>query len=395
MSSTTGYSAGAETTDVVMSIVPETAWGTTPNSALTALRITGENLAGTKQRSRPNEITGVRRVAPAVTQQEQAGGSVNYNLSYGTFDEIMRGAVGGDWTAAINIVGAAGDISTAATGNKLTSTTAGKFTSIAVNQWVELRGFAGANNGFYRVSAKTSNQDITLAGKTVTTETPAGTAASVLNGGMLRNGDLVRSYTIQKRFASNQFLVYKGSIITGFSIRGGVGQFFTGAFNILSKEETKATASAGNGTVNAAPTGGFFDTVANFGGVQIDDTTIAAAVTGVSLDVSREGAGMDYGMGSAAAQGGRFGQVMINGTIEMFFKDFNTYDIFKSEAEKEISFRMKDSEGATYCFTLLGANIMNPQITAGGPNQAVAARFEIEGGNDLGLPAIQIDRFGA
>jgi hypothetical protein len=38
---------------------------------------------------------------------------------------------------------------------------------------------------------------------------------------------------------------------------------------------------------------------------------------------------------------------------------------------------------------------MNPNIQVGGPNQAILARFDIEGGNNLSLPAIQIDRFAA
>jgi hypothetical protein len=395
--SVTAYSAGVETTDVQLSYIAESTWGTAPNSAATAIRITGESLSGTKQRTRPNEITGTRRVSPAVTQQEAAGGAINFNLSYGTFDDLFAGVLGDDWTTALAIDGVGGDISTVASGNKLTSTTAGKFTNVLAGQWIKLSGFtasSGANNGYYRVATKTSATELVLAGKTVADETPSGTAAKV-RGSMLRNGDLVKSYFFQKRLASNLFLRYPGTMFAGLTLSGGVGQFFTGTLQAASRSELNETTAAGNGSVNAAPTGGFFDAVAAFGGVQIDDTAIGAVVNSVSLEVSRDGAGLDYGMGSAAAQGARWGQVQVGGSIDIFFKDFTQYALFKAETRARVAWRMADAAGNTYIVTLAGANIMNPTITAGGPNQPVIARFTIEGGNDSALPSVQIDRFAA
>jgi hypothetical protein len=205
----------------------------------------------------------------------------------------------------------------------------------------------------------------------------------------------VKSYHLQHRFAAALWLRYAGAMVSSLSLSGGTGQFFTGSINIAARDEVSAIAAAGNGTVNPAPTGGFFDTVAAFGGVQIDDTAPTTAVNSVSLTVSREGAGMDYGMGSAAAQGARWGQVQVAGQIELYFRDATQYALFKSEARSRFSWRKRDPAGNSYIFTLPGSNIMNPVIQVGGPNQAILARFDIEGGNDLALPAIQIDRFAA
>jgi hypothetical protein len=397
--SVTGYQAGIETTETTLSYVPEATWGTAPNSAFTAIRMLNESLSGSKARTRPNEITGSRRVSPAYTQSEQASGAIPFNLSYGTFDDFFAGALGGDWSAAQTIAGVAADITVTTGTNVLSSTTSNKFQNLLEGQWIELRGFtasAGANNGFYRIATKTNNQSLTLAGKTIaSTETPAGTAASVRNAGMLRNGDLVKSFHLQNRFAAALWLRYAGAMVSSLSLSGGTGQFFTGSLNIAARDEVSAIAAAGNGTVTAAPTGGFFDSVAAFGGVQIDDMALSAAVNSVALTVSREGAGMDYGMGSAAAQGARWGQVQVAGQIELYFKDFTQYALFKNETRSRVAWRKRDPQGNNYIFTLPGANLMNPDIQVGGPNQAILARFDIEGGNDLALPAIQIDRFAA
>jgi hypothetical protein len=397
--SVTGYQAGIETTETTLSYVPESAWGTAPSSAFTALRITSESLSGSKARTRPNEITGSRRVSPAYTQSEQASGAINFNLSYGTFDDFFAGALGGDWSASQTIAGVSGDITVTTGTNVLSSTTSNKFQNLVEGQWIELRGFSagsGANNGYYRIATKSSNTSLILAARNIaSTETPAGTAASVRNAGMLRNGDLVKSYHLQNRFASNIWLRYAGAMVASLSLTGNNNTNFTGVINIAARDELSATTAAGNGTVNPAPSGGFFDSVASFAGVQIDDTALDAGVTFVSVNISREGAGMDYAMGSASAQGARWGQVQVAGQIELYFKSLTQYALFKAETRSRVSWRKRDPAGNSYIFTLPGANLMNPNIQVGGPNQAILARFDIEGGNDLALPAIQIDRFAA
>jgi hypothetical protein len=397
MPSVTGYAAGVETTDVVLSYALESAWATLPALAFKDLRITGESLAGQKQRTRFSEITGRRQVSPSVTQQESAPGAINWNLSYGTHDDGMAITLGNDWTPALTIDGVAADISTVAAGNKLTSTTAGKFTSIVVGQFIRLYGFtasAGANNGIYRVSAKASAQDITLAGKTVANETPAGTNAKV-RGSMLRNGDLVMSAYLQKKVGANKFFAYPGGVFTGMTLRGGIGQAFTGNFNATTQKEAFFAASQSTGAHIAAPTGGFFNAVAAFGGVQLNDVAIDAVVQNVNLSITRDGADMDYGMGSASAQGARWGQVNPGGSIEMLFRNESIWQLAKDETKRLISWTMRDPEDNAYAVSLPASVLMNGSPTTGGPNQTVRSTFTIEGAQDLASHCIQIDRFPA
>ncbi|RVT99099.1 hypothetical protein EOD42_03050 [Rhodovarius crocodyli] len=396
MPSVTGISAGAETADVVLSYGIESAWRTPPATTFKGLRITSETLAGTKNRQRFNEITGKRQVSPSVTQSVSGGGGINFNLSYGTFDDLLAAALGEEWTSALAIDGVAGDISTVASGNKLTSTTSGKFNSVVVGQFIRLYGFtanSGANNGIYRVSAKTSGQDITLAGKTVANETPTGTAAKV-RGSMLRNGDLSKSLFLQKKVGSDWFQ-YPGSIIPGLNLQGGINQAFTGSFNVLSAQEAKAVADASTGGIIPAPTGGFFDGVGNFGGVMVNDAAIDAVVQSTAISLSREGAAMDYGMGSATAQGALLGQVNPSGTIEVLWRNSTLYDLFMSEANSLLSWTMRDPQGNAYAMSLPAVALMNGSPQAGGPNQTVRSRFTIEGAQDLASHCIQIDRFPA
>lgn len=100
MVATTNYQAGVESTFVQMGYIQETAWGVLPATPqLKGLRFTGESLSGSKTRQRPNEINGTREATGAVTTEESAGGGLNFALSYGTFDDLLSGLLGGEWTS--------------------------------------------------------------------------------------------------------------------------------------------------------------------------------------------------------------------------------------------------------------------------------------------------------
>lgn len=92
---------------------------------------------------------------------------------------------GGHLALPSPIVGVSGDMAMAASG-VLTSTTAGKFTSLNANDVVILSGFTNPeNNGTFKILTKTSATSITLAtvGATVASytvaETPTGANASL------------------------------------------------------------------------------------------------------------------------------------------------------------------------------------------------------------------------
>lgn len=394
---TTGYAAGVESNVVELSYAPEAVWGTLPAVAFQAVRLTGESLSGQKQRQRPSEINTTRQASAAITTQESAGGAINFALSYGTYDDLLAAVMGSTWSTALAIDSITTDIAFVAAGNKMTSTLAGKFTNIVVGQWIKVSGAttsSGANNGFYRVSAKTSAVDITLAGGTVVNETSAAGNIKV-RGSMIRNGAVFQSFHVQKKLASAMFLRYPGAYPSSASISAGMGQFLSGSFNLLAQSESKSITDASTGAVLAAPTGKVHDPVAGFGGIQLDDTAIAAVAGSISLDLQNDGAAAQYGLGSASAQGVLPGTFTATGRLQTYFRDFTLYDRFKAETGGTLSFRTLDADGAAYQITVLNATIINPQIVAGGPNQAIMAEFAVEANPSSLGPTLQIDRFPA
>lgn len=395
MPSSTNVTAAVETSAIQLAYALQSDGNTFPASGWKALRVTSESLGIQQQTSRSNEMTGRRQVSPSTLRQVAAQGDIGFNLSYGTFDDLFAAALGNDWTAPLNIASAAGDISFVAAGNKLTSTTVSKFANIVAGQWIRIFGAtasAGSNNGIYRVAVKTSNQDITLAGRPVVNETPAG-ATLLIRGSMLRNADQTQLIAFQKQVSTAEFYRYPAAMIGGFTLQGGLDNDFTGTFNVMARTETASATTAGS--VAAAPGGGFFDCVASFGGIQVDDVAVDALVTSLNIQVTREGAAMQRGMGSAAALGNRFGQVGVGGSIAIAWRNATLYTRAMASTLGTITAVMRDAQDNAYALSLPASMLRNGSPQASGPNGDVTATYTIEGGQDLAQHCIQLDRLAA
>lgn len=399
MPATTGYQAGAETDAVILSYLAESVWNTTPAAQFQRVRLTGESLSGAKNRTRPPELLTTEEVAQAITAQESAGGSINFGLSYGTYDDLLAAALGADWQAAQAINGSSGDITLtniSSTSATLSSTTANKFANLSVGQWIRTLGWtAAADNQFMRVSAKASNQSLTVTTTApVVTETPTGSNAKV-RASTIINSALFKSFSIQKQFGSGVFFRYPGSFVRGFTLNSQVGGFVSGSFDVLASQELASSSDWSTGAVLAAPTGSVHDAVPGWQGTYIDETALSAGVSSLSITVSRPRAAMQYAMGSAAAAGVVMGALEASGTVTLFFRNHTEYNRFKNETAGRFSFITRDSAGNGYVFTLLNSTFMNPRITANGQSDVISAAFTIEGNPQSAGGTIQIDRLPA
>lgn len=87
----------ADSSRAQLYFLEETVWGTTPAAALKALRFTGESLKPETDGTTSSEIRSDRQVTDWIRTGERAAGDVNFELSYGTFDNLLEGALGARW----------------------------------------------------------------------------------------------------------------------------------------------------------------------------------------------------------------------------------------------------------------------------------------------------------
>lgn len=391
--SVTAYQAALESTNTSLSYAMESAWTTAPASTFQSVRLISESLSHKKTRIRPPEVRGDRQAGAALTSQETAAGTVVMPVYYtdptrsNGFEDWMMALVGGDMQGPNTVVGIAGDIALTAAG-ALTSTTANKFPAAFVGQVLKLAGFTNqANNGFYRivqVITQSSLVLVPLGGFVPVTETPAGTAARVHTNGV-RNGTAFKSIYGQQRLDNTgaKWFRYPGMYPTKGTVGLQLGQFMQASFDMAVQQEQKGLADISTGGVQPAPSTRVFDPVNGFKGAFWNDLPIAAGLNSCSIEMSNDGAAGEYFLGSPLAQGMLGGTFMANAKLDMAFRDFTYYDIFRAETAGVFSVRFGDGAGNSYIFTLPNAVLLfDDGVNMTGPNKMLTAGITVEGSPD-------------
>jgi len=392
MTGTTGYLAGVETNAVVFAIAPETTWATDPGTGYQYLRLTGETLAAQKTRQRPNELNVTAQVSQAITTQVAASGALNFAYSYGTYDYLMTSLLNNSWTDT-SIAISSGDITFSASSNAIVSTTSSKFSALTVGQWIKIAGSSvSGNNGYAQVSSVSSDgKTLVLTRITIADDSSPGSVT--VTGSTIVNSNVFHSLYGQKQVGDAQYLLYPGIFVTGGSLNSQQGQFMQGSFNVSAQTETSTTTSVSS-SITAAPTGRVIDTVTGLQRLYVNGSAIAAAPKTLNLTFTKEGAGAQYGIGQAAAYGMIMSKLAVAGSLEVYFKTLDLYELFTAETSVEVSWRQIDNLGNAYIITLPNVTIMNPKITASAPNQSIMSSFELEGNPSTTLGyTIRIDRF--
>lgn len=85
-----------------LAYVTESTWGTTPSTpAFQNLRFTGESLNPNIENTVSNEIRPDRNVTDLIQTGQSAGGSFAFELSYGSFDDILESLMQSAWSTNV------------------------------------------------------------------------------------------------------------------------------------------------------------------------------------------------------------------------------------------------------------------------------------------------------
>lgn len=94
--------AFANSSESTLAYIAETTPGTTPTSPVfRRLRFTDETITPDTQETQSNEVRPSRNVADLITTGRTVEGGFDYELSYGSFDDLIAGAIGGAWTTNV------------------------------------------------------------------------------------------------------------------------------------------------------------------------------------------------------------------------------------------------------------------------------------------------------
>ena len=381
-----------------LSRVKEVTFGVTPTSpTMKLLRVTGEQLSDSLSFVKSQELRSDRQVSEIVLVDSNPGGTANFELSATSFDDLLESLMMSAWSTPLAIASVAADIVLDTSSPHLFSATAGKFSTIAVGQWIKLTGF-GAGSGYYRVASNTGVAiDFDIA--PTVANTPAGTTGSI-TGSYVRNGVTEQSYTLVERFLdldTPSYKIMRGQRVSAASLSVKTGAIITGAFTFKGRSaditETEITGSTYTQPPATLPMNGVEDASSlKQNGLAFSDNPAI-----LSLDVNidnqhREQKGLFY-LGNAGIAAGTF---MTTLNLTQYFEDVVQAALYKASSGFAVALNLEDGLGNGYILTWpkIKYTEFNVNATALDTDLAVASKAEAYR-DPLTNCMLQIDKFVA
>ncbi|UXO93745.1 tail tube protein [Pseudanabaena phage Pan1] len=391
---------------VALRQVAETTWGVTPATpTLNAIRFTSEGLNYNAEFITSEEIRADRMTPDTIQVSSSAGGEINGEWSYGTYDSFIEAALYGTWVTTGTTVTAATDIAivkTSGTPNTwaLTSTvTDFSAQNWAVGQFIRVSGFSPAGTFFAEILGITANS-LSIAPLSNVASDAAGDSVTIRPMNYVRNGTTKRSFTIQKAFtdlATPELWNFTGSRISTWSLELTTGSILTTTFGVLAKDANMTETQFAGATVGAANTNTVLNAVDNIASIVFDGDPGGATYYFNSLSIELDNAlrGQEA-VGTLGFIGVEAGRLSLTGSIELYFENSALFDKFRAATAISLSFLARDAAGNSYVVTIPRAKFTSMEIVAGGNDQDIFAAAEFEGIiNSAGTYQYQISRLPA
>ena len=400
----------ASTSRVSVSYIKEASFGVTPIVGnAKALRITGESLNFNLEKTSSEEINAYRAVTSMIATSAEASGSINAEMQFAEYDDLMAGVLQSTWDAfGVSGLGAVFEATLTATTitASVATTGANLFTRLKAGQWFVLSGTGTANDGrLFRVSKATAPTSTVI---TLDAGTPAISggpyAATSIRVSRLSNGTTQPSYTIER--ASNdtmEHFAYRGMTPSSMSLSISSGSLSTMEFAFMGRDAVADSASTLPGTLIPSQA---YPIMSGVSGTACALWVKGAPLAGTfvnSISLSYDNAlRAQSAICSLGSIGIGSGTISVTADLEVYFAAGRAfYDEFLSNTDMEIAFTAFDTLGNGYVFTLPKANISSYSISAGGKDQDLMASISVTGLLDLGnadatlRKVMFIDRVGA
>lgn len=355
-----------------MRYVAESTYGQTPATpAFKPIRHTGTTLGLSKESLQSEEIRSDRQIADFRHGAYQVGGDINFELSFGSFDDLLEAVLLGTWTPT-----AAADPD-----DELSSTVDGvervdgSFIDdgFVAGMLVDVAGFTDpGNNGRFSVADVTATElELTpLDGQTRTVEAAAAGPTVVSRRATLRAGTLRRSFSVERYFgdvltADKPYHRFTGVELNTMALAISANAMITGSFSALGQNMTTSQTALAGATYAPPTTTSPLD---SFTGTLNEAGTPIAVITEIQLSLEN-GLEARFVVGSKQSILPSIGRSNCSGTITAYFENSLLLDKFINETESNIVFELPDGAGNKYIFTLprIKYNGGQPDVEGEGP----------------------------
>ncbi len=354
-------------------------WGDTTLGDTTAgvdaqfqdLRITGETLKQETATERSAELTDDRQTTDVVRTDVNAGGDINVESTFGTFDDLFEAVYQSAGFSTLLT-------ETEVTFSMVNSTNSldrsgGDFVADGYlpNQWLQTSGFTTAANNSVRKILSVASGSIVFATGTVVDEAE-GASITAEMGEQIVNGTTQPSFSIEKEFTdlTNEFEMFLGMTLEGFTLAVEAAALLTGAFTFSGKKSESASTAAGtiaSAPANSNPVMAAIDDVKEILEAQGDfDVTSFGISQGNNLRMRTEVA--ELGPKSIGA-----GKSLFSGTLQAYFEDKAIVDKYLNFTETSLAIILEDGLGNVYVFDFPRVHYTDAGRNATGENTDVIA----------------------
>lgn len=333
--------------------IVEATYGITPdNPEWKTIRHTGTSLATSKGSLLSEELRADRQIVDFRHGNQQIGGDLNHEISYGTLDSFFEAVTGG--TFAVKATKTGTTISAAAADNSFNDSGNGFVAAgFEVGDEVTVSGFTGniVNNIAKGIITAVAAGKITIGGADgdVIVDDAAGEAVTIATTSYrLKAGVTRRSFSFLRYFsdqleADEPYHIYKGVELNTLNLSIGL-ELITAAFGTLGVKEGEpsGTAPAGS-TYVAANSNAVMD---SFTGSIKEGGTSIATITEVSATLEN-GIAPRFTIGSDAAQlRASIGRSNLTGQLSAYFENSALKKKFLNQTESSIDVTIRSAAGA-------------------------------------------------
>jgi hypothetical protein len=337
-----------------VAIAPETIWGTEPaaGTARFLRRVTADfNLA--KETYESSEIRTSQQMADMRHGTQSATGTLNGELSAGSYADIMGALVARDFAVVAPATGLS--ITIAASGSNWTITrSAGSWLTSGFGPGLVMRLTAGTfnaanlNKNLLIVTATALTLTVRVLNNTVLiAEGPIASATATIQGRTTfapLSGHTDRSFSVEERYTDiNQFELYTGLKANSMGVSIPASGLTTVDFGFAGRGLTRATNTAYFTNPTAQSTTGI---VAAVNGLVVQNGAPIAVITNANFNIERatENAVVT---GVDAVEAIFSGRIRASGDLSMYFADANARDAFRNETEVSLIFALTEGTLAT------------------------------------------------
>jgi len=375
---------------VALRYVAEVTWGTTPGTpTLLNLRFTSESLNYNADFITSEEIRADRMVPDTVQVSSSAGGDINGELSYATYDDWIEAAMFSTWITAAIAEGPNSDVTLTKTGGTpntwdMTSAATADWTAMGAveGQIVRVTGYVTAGTFYARLTAAPTTLVLAIAPfQDIATEA-SGAAITVTPLDYVRNGVLNRSFTVQKEFSdltTPEFWNFTGARVGTFSLELATGSILNTSFSVLASDAAMTETQFAGSSITAANTNTVMNAVDNVATITFDSDAGGTQFffNSLSIDLDNALRGQEA-IGTLGFLGVEPGRIALTGSIELYFESSALFDLFRAATAFALDFRVADPSGNEYVISIPRAKYTSMDITAGGLDQDIFASAEFE-----------------